>query len=76
MEKTKVISVRLPVSTIQKVDEIAKHFPYYKRNTILSQFIDCCAFACDANSQHEIIRWWRHGGNLLDVQVTSKYKNR
>lgn len=72
MEKTKVISVRLPISTIQKIDEISNRYPYWKRNAILSQFIDCFAFACDEVSQSEIIRWWRHGGRMLDVQVTSK----
>lgn len=60
MEKTKVVSVRLPESLVNKLDEVVKAHKYWKRNSAIEQALTAFAYAADHNTQYDILRWWRH----------------
>lgn len=61
MEKTKVISVRLPESLIQEVDELTKDHHYWKRNEIIKKAVTSFVRYTDYKTQREILEYydWR-----------------
>lgn len=61
MEKTVVFSVRLPESIVEKLGEVSKNFPYWKRNAIVEKALEAFCFAADLNNQKAILQWWRQG---------------
>ena len=58
MEKTKVISVRLPESLIQKLDDMAIDRVYWKRNSIIEKALSVLVECTDAKTQYDIMRYW------------------
>lgn len=60
MEKTKVVSVRLPESLLNKLDEVVKDHKYWKRNSVIEQALTAFAYAADHTTQYNILGWWRH----------------
>lgn len=58
MEKTKVVSVRLPERLIDELDKISVSNRWWKRNTIivkaLTVFVDCAS----DKTQSDILRYW------------------
>lgn len=75
MEKTKVISVRLPESLIKRLDELAKDYHYWSRNAIIEQSLQAVAFAADYPNLKRILRWWRPSGISMELTFQEKKKN-
>lgn len=68
MEKTKVISVRLPESLIKKLEEIRIDHRYYKRNAIIEQAITAFAYAANHEERAKILSWWRHSTKKVSLK--------
>lgn len=62
MEKTRIVSVRLPESLIQRLDELAKDYRYWSRNAIIEKSLQAVAFATDYPDLNRILNWWRPSG--------------
>ena len=58
MGNTKVISVRLPESLIQKLDDMSIDRVYWKRNSIIEKVLKVFVECTDAKTQYDIMRYW------------------
>lgn len=72
MEKTRVISVRLPESLIQRLDEIAEGHYYWKRNAIIEKSLQAVAYATDYPDFQRILEWWRPSGKSMVLTFHEK----
>lgn len=68
MEKTVVISVRLPESLLRKLKEIQEDHCYYKRNAIIERALTAFAFAADHGEQAKVLSWWRHSSRKASLK--------
>lgn len=59
MEKTRVISVRLPESLIKDLDKLAEGHYYWKRNAIIEKSLQAVVYAADYANFQRILQWWR-----------------
>ena len=62
MEKSLVVSVRLPESLVEKLDELARKHRWYKRNAIMLKALEAFVYAADRHTQYQILSWWRRSG--------------
>lgn len=69
MEKSKVISVRLSESLIRKIDEVVAKNVYWRRNAVISQFLEICIKGMDDDTKKEALRWWSHSWNKIKVTI-------
>lgn len=69
MEKTKVISVRLPESLIRKIDEVVEKNTYWKRNAVIEKFLEVCIAGLDDDTKREVLRWWCHSGKKVKISI-------
>lgn len=67
MENSLVISVRLPESLVKELDELAKSSRWFKRNAIILRALEAFIYAADYRTQIKILHWWRHGGNIANL---------
>ena len=58
MEKTKVISVRLRQSTIEKLDKQAQESRYWKRNAIISEILAKVLTYADDETLWQMLRYY------------------
>lgn len=74
MEKTKVISVRLPERLIAKLDECSLRHRFWKKNAIivqaLSAFLDCA----DPHTQYDMLRYWHCSEKKMVLKFEEKPK--
>lgn len=72
MEKTRVISVRLPESLIKRLDEIAEGHYYWKRNAIIEKSLQAVAYAADYPTFQRILQWWRPSTQPMELIFREK----
>lgn len=72
MEKTKVISVRLPESLINELEQAVSHHTYWKRNAIIEKAVQAFLYAADVHTQYAILHWWRHGAKKAELTFHEK----
>ena len=58
MEKTKIISIRIPEALLARLDEIASEERWYKRNAIIVKVLWIFVKFTDKNTRYNIVRWW------------------
>ena len=56
MEKTKVVSVRLPERLIAKLDECQHRHRYWKKNAVIVQALSVFLNTADPKTQYNILR--------------------
>lgn len=59
MTKTKVIGVRLPETLVQELDKIVSDKVYWKRNSIIQQFLQVMVDCLDPKDIYDVLRYWR-----------------
>lgn len=69
MEKSKVISVRLPESLIRKIDEVVAMNVYWRRNSVIAHFLEICIIGMDDDTKKEAVRWRSHSWKKIKVTV-------
>lgn len=69
MEKTKVISVRLSESVLEKLDEKAAWSRYWKRNAVIAQVLEGVLYGADDESFRLLLRHYRFSDKKLTVTV-------
>ena len=77
MEKSKVISIRIPKALLARLDEIADEERWYKRNTIIVKVLWIFVNFTDKKTRYDIIRWWlwdKKDYKLSFTEVDSKAK--
>ena len=72
MEKTKVISVRMPESVIKELDQAVSKHQYWKRNAVISQAVMAFLKAADVHTQYAILHWWWHDGRKAKLDFREK----
>lgn len=70
MENLKQISVKIDPVTLQKIDETVKQLHYYKRNSVINNVLTALFFNADSLSISKLVRYWRHGGNKLKIEIS------
>lgn len=71
MEKTKIISIRIPEALLAKLDEIAVEERWFKRNAIIVKILWIFVKFADKCTRYEIIRWWRYGKKEYKLTFTA-----
>lgn len=77
MEKSKVISIRIPKALLARLDEIADEERWYKRNYIIVKVLWIFVNFTDKKTRYGIIRWWlgdKKDYKLSFTEVDSKAK--
>lgn len=69
MEKTQVISVRLPKSLIRELDKIVINWRYYRRNSVISQMLKVFVNCADKQTVYDTLRWWDHSGEKYELTL-------
>lgn len=74
MEKTKVISVRIPVSDLQDLDERVKNYEWYNRNSCIVQILDAVVHCATRDAFQQLITYSRHfhRGEPINFRYTRK----
>ena len=57
MEKSQVISIRLPESMIRDLNLNVSDHLYWKRNAIIQQAVEAYLYAADHSTQKDILRY-------------------
>ena len=70
MEKTKIISIRIPEALLARLDEIADEERWFKRNTIIVKVLWIFVRFTDKNTRYEIVRWWNWGKKEYKLSFT------
>ena len=60
MEKMKQISLKIDPATLEKIDEMARHFKWWKRNAIINQVLSAVLDECTADDILKMLRYWKH----------------
>lgn len=72
MEKKKQISLKIDSDTLAKIDELARHFKWYKRNAIINQVLSAVLDACTADDILKMLRYWKlDSTSLPSITVNS-----
>lgn len=58
MEKTKVVSVRMPERLVTKLVECQCRHRWWNKNAIINQALTAFLEAADAGTQYDILRYW------------------
>lgn len=74
MEKTKVVSFRLPESLVTKLDEAVKGSIWWKRNTVVVNILQNVLDHADANSRRLLIREAGWSNAIESIEVKKKEK--
>lgn len=72
MEKTKVVSVRLPERLIAKLDECSLHHRYWKKNAIIVQAISVFLENADPKTQYDILHYWHCSEKKMMLKFEEK----
>lgn len=74
MEKTKVVSFRLPESLVTKLDEVVKGSIWYRRNSIVVNILQNVLDHADANSRRCLMSQtqWRNTIESIEVKIKEK----
>lgn len=72
MENLKQISVKIDPATLQKIDETVKQLRYYKRNSVINNVLTALFFNADSYQIAKLIRYWRHGGKKLKIEISEE----
>lgn len=70
MENLKQLSVKIDPATLQKIDETVKQFRYYKRNSVINNVLTALFFNADSIQIAKLVRYWRHGGKKLKIEIS------
>ena len=74
MEKTKVVSFRLPESLVTKLDDAAKGSIWWKRNTVVVNILQNVLDHADANSRRLLIREAGWSNVIESIEVKTREK--
>ena len=69
MEKTKVISVRLHQSTIDKIEAMSGNSRVWKRNTIISEILAKMVTYADPKDLWELIKYYPNPLNKPEIDI-------
>lgn len=69
MERTQVISMRLPKSLISELDKIVSDWRYYKRNSVNRQVLEVFVTCADKQTVYDTLRWWNHSGDKYELTL-------
>ena len=69
MEKTKVISVRMYVSTLAKLDEFTAKTRYWKRNAIIEQMVSNLLEYASYDDIMKLVRQYDHDKQGLKIHI-------
>lgn len=72
MEKTKVISVRVPVTLLKDFDDLIESVPYRRRNEVIVALMDMIVAIGDPGQVSNICRFLPHWNDVID-EFTFKY---
>lgn len=72
MEKTHVISLRLPESLIKDIGAFCLSMTYWKRNSILVCLLTNLLANADINDLQKIVRWHKWKGTKLRIIIEEK----
>ena len=72
MEKTKVISVRVPVTLLEDFDKLVERVPYRSRNEVIVALMDMVVATDSPKEVSNICRFLPHWGDVVD-EFTFKY---
>lgn len=72
MEKTHVVSLRLPESLIKDIGAFCLTLRYWKRNSILVCLLTNLLANTDINDLQKLVRWNRWSGKKLKIIIEEK----
>ena len=72
MENLKQLSVKIDPATLQKIDETVKKLHYYKRNSVINNVLTSLFFNADSLTIAKLIRYWRHSGRKLKIEISEE----
>lgn len=75
MEKTHVVSLRLPESLIKDIGAFCLTLHYWKRNSILVCLLTNLLANADINDLQKLVRWHRWKGTKLKIIIEEKEKS-
>lgn len=74
MEKTKVVSVRLPERLIAKLDECQHRHRYWKKNAVIVQALSAFLDSADPKTLYDILRYWHCSEKKMVLKFEEKPK--
>lgn len=74
MEKTKVVSVRLPERLIAKLDECSLRHSFWKKNAVIVQALSAFLDSADPKTQYDILRYWHWSEKKMVLKFEEKPK--
>lgn len=69
MDRTKLISVRIDVDTLEKVEALAERTRYWKRSAIINCALTSLFLNAKDDDIMKLVRWWKHSSEKLEVSV-------
>lgn len=69
MEKSKVVSVRVPNEVLDKLEKAAKNSVYYKKSDFINAGIKLALAACEKGERQKIMRFLPEWGDVVDEFV-------
>lgn len=76
MQNLKQLSVKIDPATLQKIDETVKNFHYYKRNSVINNVLTALFFNAESHTIAKLIRYWRHSGNTLKIEISEEISSK
>lgn len=72
MEKTKVVSVRLPKRLIAELDESQLRHRWWKKNAIIVQALSVFLETADPKTQYDILHYWHCSEKKMVLKFEEK----
>lgn len=69
MEKTTLISLRIPHSTLERIDDFVQKTRYPKRHGILVRIIENLFYSADYDTIKRLYTHWSHSDKKLVIDV-------
>lgn len=79
MDTRKLISLRINSETCDKIDNIAEHFGYHTRSSVINQILDVIVDSLSVDDFRMIFRYWRQDKDTkptIIVTPAKKYQKR
>lgn len=72
MQNLKQLSVKIDPATLEKIDQTAKQFRYYKRNAVINNVLTALFFNADSYTITKLVKYWRHGKTKLKIEISTE----
>lgn len=74
MERTKLISLRVPVHMLEDIDKLTKPLSYMKRSFVINHLLAAMLYCCKDNGLFRVLHTYDPVGDGISIIVVEKSK--